>query len=79
MVKDLAEEIAMMELQYKIELGEYKFTKIWNKNIEECHGPQFNYTLSRQGEGVFTSLVSKWMEKIKKHLNYEGWSNKDDE
>ena len=77
MVEDLAEEIAMMELQYKIELGEYKFTKIWNKNIEECHGPQFNYTLSHQGEEIVSSLVSKWVEKIKKHLNYEGRSTKD--
>ena len=69
----------MMELQYKVEFGEYKFFKIWTKNIEECHGPQSNYTLSHQGEEVFNSLVSKWMKKIKKHLNYEGRSNKDDE
>lgn len=67
-MKELAEEIATMELNYKLELGELKYNRVWEKHIEECHGLHRNYTLSTYGKQEFDKLVDKWVEKIKKYV-----------
>jgi hypothetical protein len=67
-MKELAEEIATMELNYKLELGELNYNKVWEKHIEECHGPHRTYSLSIYGKQEFDKLVDKWVEKIKKYV-----------
>lgn len=63
-IKAIAEELANTELGYLVQLGVYKYNKVWEHIVEECHGPHDRKELSAYGREIFDGLVDKWIEKI---------------